>query len=143
MVQLINKQGGKETEASPLRTCEAATGRHFTEQDEAVIGTFLSLLGPHIFTSSILKFTRHPKVSLSLCRTHIRLPDDNSGYASCDRNGYFGGEVVVSGLCRVWMAILIYPGHKGLPPTDIPPQLLLNKVSHIIVQSQFGGMCYQ
>lgn len=66
VVQLINKQGGVITEASPAG-CDSAAGRHFTEQDLVVIEAFLSLLGPQIFTSSMVQFKRkmHIKVRLS------------------------------------------------------------------------------
>ena len=51
VVQLINKQG-KLLDGGGR---DSFTGMHFTSQDEAVIGAFLSLLGPHIFKSSMLQ----------------------------------------------------------------------------------------
>eukprot|EP00752_Nemacystus_decipiens_P009302 g8313.t1 len=58
VVQLINKQG-KLLDGGRRDSC---TGMHFTSQDVAVIGAFLSLLGPHIFKSSML----HPKRKMNI-----------------------------------------------------------------------------
>lgn len=58
VVQLINKQG-KLLDGGGRDSC---TGMHFTSQDVAVIGAFLSLLGPHIFKSSML----HPKRTMNI-----------------------------------------------------------------------------
>lgn len=63
MVQLINK---KETDSGGRVSC---TGMHFTHQDEAVIGAFLSLLGPHIFASSMLQPKRKMHIKVG---HHIR-----------------------------------------------------------------------
>lgn len=66
-MQLINKQGVGINDGSipdPTKaSCEAAEGIHFTEQDEAIIGTFLGLLGPPIFQSSIFQRSISVKVS--------------------------------------------------------------------------------
>lgn len=67
VVQLINKQGVGINDGSipdPTKaSCEAAEGVRFTEQDEAVIGTFLGLLGPPIFQSSMFQRSICVKVS--------------------------------------------------------------------------------
>lgn len=65
-MQLINKQGagtGDGSISDPANTsCEAAAGVHFTEQDAAVIGTFLGLLGPQIFQSTMFQHKVNIKV---------------------------------------------------------------------------------
>lgn len=61
MVQLINKQG-KLLDSGARDSC---TGMHFTPQDVAVIGAFLSLLGPHIFKSSMLQPKRKMNIRVS------------------------------------------------------------------------------
>lgn len=72
VVQLINKQeGGGSTEPSAAGSSyDPAAGQHFTAQDEVVVGAFLSLLGPHIFTSSISQFSRKVLVKASFWLCH-------------------------------------------------------------------------
>lgn len=67
MVQLINKQEEGGTEPCAAGSYDPAAGQHFTAQDEVVIGAFLSLLGPHIFTSSISQFSRKVLIKASQC----------------------------------------------------------------------------
>lgn len=64
VVQLINKEGTREDYGGR----DHCAGMRFTHQDEAVIGAFLSLLGPHIFASSMLQPKRkmHIKVGHSV-----------------------------------------------------------------------------
>lgn len=66
MVQLINKQEEGGTEPCAAGSYDPAAGQHFTAQDEVVIGAFLSLLGPHIFTSSISQFSRKVLIKASV-----------------------------------------------------------------------------
>lgn len=72
MVQLINKQEEGGTDPSATGSYDPAAGQHFTAQDEVVIGAFLSLLGPHIFTSSISQFSRKVLIKASVCFFRVR-----------------------------------------------------------------------
>lgn len=87
VIQLINKQGvdadcgGLLAGSAGSTSCEAIAGAGFTEQDAAVIGTFLGLLGPHIFQSSIFQSKVNIKVfhnnsmdmnAMTCCRSNNR-----------------------------------------------------------------------
>ena len=72
VVQLINKQAPSYDAAASLDNAVAAAGKQFTAQDEAVIGSFLSLLGPRILDSIVMKFKK--KVSIEV-RAVVRLTD--------------------------------------------------------------------
>lgn len=100
VVQLINKKG-RLTDCGRRDTCE---GMQFTPQDVAVIGAFLSLLGPHIFASSMLQPKRkmHIKVRsrlfLSLCKrntvVHGHVVGMPGPFLSSDRSAWVTRKVV-------------------------------------------------
>lgn len=72
VVQLINKQGIGDTTLH--KSNESGGGEHFTAQDTAVIGSFLSLLGPHIFNSTMVKFKKNSKVRNPPFPTYVWRP---------------------------------------------------------------------
>ncbi len=67
VVQLINKMGRMD-DGGGRASC---AGMHFTHQDMAVIGAFLSLLGPHIFESSMVQPKRKMNIMVGLEHVHF------------------------------------------------------------------------
>eukprot|EP00903_Cladosiphon_okamuranus_P012675 g11855.t1 len=91
VVQLINKEG-KLLDCGVRDSC---IGMHFTPQDVTIIGAILSLLGPHIFKSSMLQPKRKMNIRVNKVGEDEEAISESQGLAMARRQkstgSLFGG----------------------------------------------------